>query len=281
MHSKALVPLRDFFHPILCFLGMATPPPIETEFPERVSVLDWENMLMACYRSRCPLSSTPQRSRMKTLKVVTIRRFKKKNTEHEYVVAKVYDPNLGRSRYLRIGDLTPNRCYCCRTFIPVRHHIRATSSQPSVVLENGLRHVRTIAAWPTGDICIEIAKCRDSQMIVLDLAIVAKLVFKQSPEYQASTRQCFSYSAMIISVLRKSFPQIKVSNNASWLKAGHGRKMEVSDKKGGTYRCIPSYSEQPEVITGIYNLFETHKADIYSSVNHLNTGYIFADYSLP
>jgi hypothetical protein len=124
-------------------------------------------------------------------------------------------------------------------------------------------YVKAIAAWPTGDICIEILTCQDSPMILLDLSIVAKVVHEHNAEYQALPHQCFWYSAMIVSVLRKSFPQIKA-------------------RKGGTYRSIPIYSERPEAITEIYNLFETYKAGISSSVNLLNTGYnISADYSLP
>ena len=247
---------------------MATPPPVDAEFPGDMSVLDWEGVLLARYQCRCPISSPPRRSRMHNLKIATIRRFKVKNAEHEYVVAKVYDSNLGRNRYLRIGDLPPNRCYCCH-------------NQDDTIPTSGLHLVKTTTAWPIGDICIEIVNCQDSQMILLDLAIVARVVQYMELEHQASTRQCFSFSAMIISILQKTFPQIKVSNNTSWLKADHGREMEVSDKKGGAYRRIPSYSEQPEVFTEIYNVFETHNAEIYSSVNHLNTGYIFADYLLP
>ena len=104
MLSKALTSLRGFFHPILCFLGMTTTLPTDLEFPGFSSVLDWEINLVARYRSRDPESSPMVRSRMDTLKVATIRCFKrKKNAEHEYLVAKVYDPDLGRNRYLRIG----------------------------------------------------------------------------------------------------------------------------------------------------------------------------------
>jgi hypothetical protein len=100
---KSLNLLETFFHPILCFLGMATTPPIETEFPGFNSILDWEIALLVRYRSRDPELSARERSRMHTLKVATIRRFKeRKRAEHEYLVAKVYDPDLGQNRYLRI-----------------------------------------------------------------------------------------------------------------------------------------------------------------------------------
>ena len=118
-------------------------------------------------------------------------------------------------------------------------------------------------------------------MIVLDLALVAKVVHEHSAEYQILTSQCFWFSAVIVSVLLKSFPQIKVSNGASSLRADHGQDLakEFCDKKVGTYRCISIYSERPEVIMEIYGLFETYKDRIYSSVNLLNTGYnFFADY---
>ena len=120
-------------------------------------------------------------------------------------------------------------------------------------------------------------------MIVLDLAIVTKVVHDHSTEYQILTSQCFWFVAVIVSVLQKSFPQIKASNGASMLNADHGQDLavEFSDKKGGTYRRIPIYSERLEVITEIYHLFETYKDQVYSSVNILNTGCnFFADYSL-
>ena len=272
--SKAFTSLRGFFHPFLRFLGMTTtPPPTEIEFTDSCVVQVWESALLARYRSRDPVSSPMERSRMNTLKVATIRRFKeKKNAEHEYLVAEVYDPDLGRNRYLRIERYVDD--YPHTEDDTSRHSIPTTLSQSSLILKKSpaVDCVKAIATWPTDDICIDDLTCQDSGMIVLDLAIVAKVVHDHSAEYQILTRQCFWFSAVIVSVLRKSFPQIEVSNGASSLKA---LVMEVFDKKGGTYRRIQIYSERPEVITEIYDLFETYKDRIYSSVNLLNIGYYF------
>jgi hypothetical protein len=129
--------------------------------------------------------------------------------------------------------------------------------------------------------CLEIVTWQDSP-IALDLAIVAKVVHDYNAEYQALSHHCFWYSAVIVCVLQKFFPQFKVCNNARSLKADHGEETEFSNKKGGTFKRVPIYSERPAVITEIYNLFETYRAEVYSSVNLLNTGYnIFTDYSLP
>ena len=265
---------------------MTTTPPTEAEFPGVSGVLEWENALLARYRSRDPESSPIERSRMHTLKVANIRRFKEKNNaEHEYLVAEVYDPDLGRNRYLRIersvdADFPHTQDDITRRILPT------TSSQSSLVFKrsSAVDYVKAIAAWPTDDICIDDLTCQDSQMIVLDLAIVAKVVHDHSADYQILTRQCFWFSAVIVSVLRKSFPQIKASSGASSLKADNGQDlaMEVFDKKGGTFKRIQIYSERPEVIMEIYDLFEIYKDRIYSSVNILNTGYnLFADFSLP
>ena len=286
--SKALASLRCFFHPLLRFLGMTTTPPTEVEFPGFSGVLEWENALLARYRSRDPESSPKERSRMHSLKVTTIRCFKEtKSAEHEYLVAEVYDPDLGRNRYLRI-ERGVDTDFPHTQDDTTRHSISAaSSSQSSLAFKKGpaVDYVKAIAAWPTGDdICIVDLTCQDSKMIVLDLAIVAKVVHEHSADYQILTSQCFWYSAVIASVLRKSFPQIKVSNGASSFKADDGQdlEMEFSDKKGGTYKRIPIYSERREVITRIYDRFKTYKDQIYSSVNLLNTGYnFFADYSLP
>jgi hypothetical protein len=284
MHSKALISLRGFFHPILRFLGMATTPPTDVEFPWNSGVLEWENGLLLRYRSRDPVLSPPERSRMGTLKVATIRRYKeKKPPEHEFLVAEVYDPDLGQNRYLRIeryvGDSPPTQDDTIRRSIPT------TSSQSSLVLKtfSAVDYVKAIAAWP-GDMCLEIVTWQDSPnpMIALDLAIVAKVVHDYNAEYQAFSHQCFWYSAVIVCVLQKSFPHFKVCNNAHSLKADHGEETEFSNKKGGTFKRFQIYNERQEVITKIYNLFETYRAEVYSSVNLLNTGYnIFADYSLP
>ena len=173
---------------------------------------------------------------MDTLKVTTIRRFKeKKNAEHEYLVAEVYDPDLRRKRYLRIERYV-GAGFPHTQDDTTRHSIPTTLLQSSLVLKKipAVNYVQPITAWPTCDICIDDFTCQDSQMIVLDLAIVAKVVHDHSAEYQILTSQCFWFSAVIVSVLRKSFPQLKISNGASSLKADDGQdlEMEISDKRG-------------------------------------------------
>ena len=134
MHLKALTSLQGFFQPILRFLGITTIPPFEPEFPGLSSVLDWENRLVERYRSHNPESGPLIRSRMKTLGVKTIRRFKKKaHAEHEYIVVEAYDPKLRRNRYLQIGryvgdDFFRGHDTGCR-------NISTTSSNSSLDLE--------------------------------------------------------------------------------------------------------------------------------------------------
>ena len=162
--------------------------------------LEWENTLLAHYRSRDLESSPIYRSRMDTLKVTTIRRFKeKKNAEHEndeYLVAEIYDPDLRRKRYLRIERYV-GAGFPHTQDDTTRHSIPTTLSQSSIVLKKfpAVDYVQPIAAWPTCDICIDDFTCQDSQMIVLDLAIVAKVVHEHSAEYQILTSQCFWFSA--------------------------------------------------------------------------------------
>ena len=285
MLSKAFITsLRGFFHPILRFLGMTTTPPtqVDVEFPVfSTRVQEWENGLLTRYRSRDLESSPMERSRMYTLKVVTIRRFKeKKHPQHEYLVAEVHDPDRSRYRYLRIERYV-GADFPRAQDDTILYSIPTASSQSSLILgkSSALDYVDAISAWPTGDDCIDHLTCKDSQMILLDLAIVAKVVHDHSADYQILTSQCYWYSAVIVSVLRKSFP-----NSASSLKADHGKDLEVEifDKKAGTYIRIPIYSERTEVIAEIHDLFKTYKDRIYSSVNLLNTGYnFFANYFLP
>jgi hypothetical protein len=58
--------------------------------------------------------------------------------------------------------------------------------------------------------CIDKLDCRHTQMILLDLAIVAKVVHDHSDKYQLFKRQCFWYSDVIIGVLQENFPRIQV-----------------------------------------------------------------------
>ena len=94
---------------------------------------------------------------MYTLKVATIRHFKeKKDAEHEYLVAEVYGPDLGRNRYLRIVRCVGADFLHTRNDT-IRRSIHTTSSQSSLVLKkfSAVDYVQAIAAWPTGDICID------------------------------------------------------------------------------------------------------------------------------
>ena len=257
---------------------MTTIPPTE-EFPRFYDVLDWETALVQRYCSHDPESSASKRSRMRGLQIVTIRRFKEKtNAEHEYVVAKIYDPDLCCNRYVQIDRYAGDELLKPR-IDSIRHSIPTTSQSSPVSKEYNARDcVKSIAAWPTGDICIDNVTCQDSQMILLDLAIAAKVVHEHSTEYRALKYQCYWYSATIVSILRRSFLEAKVSNNASSLIADNGQEMEFSPTLGGTYKSFPIYTEENNKITEIHKIFKTYRVEVYSSVNLLNTGYsIFAD----
>jgi hypothetical protein len=92
MQLKALTSLRSFFRPVLRFLGMSSPPP-EVEFPNNhdshgIVVDYWKASLLRCYRSEAPEEGPKDRSRMKNLKVESIRRYKEKeHVEHDSVGA--------------------------------------------------------------------------------------------------------------------------------------------------------------------------------------------------
>ena len=263
---------------------MTTEPPNDTDFPHFSYAEDWAKALVRGYCSHEPESSASERSRMRGLQIVTIRRFKEKtNAEHEYVVAEIYDPDLNRNRYLQIERYAGDELPKPRTH-SIRHSIPTTPSQSSAVLKeyNALDFVQEITAWPTGDICIDHVTCQDPsrQMILLDLAIAAKVVHEHSARYQALKYQCYWYSATIVSILRRSFLEAKVSNTASSLIAANEQEMEVFPTLGGTYKTLPIYTEESNLtaITEIHKIFEKHKVEVYSSVNLLNTGYnIFAD----
>ena len=189
---------------------MLSIPPPEIEFPGHVSVEDWEINLLERYRSDST-KGTKDRSRMKNLKVTTIRRYKeRKHAEHEYLIAEVSDPDLDRKRYLRIeragGDPLRARDTTERNS---RHTISTILSQSSllgVLKELPARdRVTSVAAWPTNDICIDNLICQDAQMILLDLAIVVKVVHDHGDKYQLFKHQCFWYSDVIVGVLKLYF----------------------------------------------------------------------------
>jgi hypothetical protein len=278
MHSKALTSFRDFFRPILHFLGMSSSPPPENEFPGETIVENWEAYLLERYRSRDSEKSPEYRSRMETLKVNAIRRYKeKKHVEHEYLIAQVSDPNWHQPRYLKIE----------RTVEPLRTQdtidrssrqtISTLSSQSSLGVSKKLPardRVSTTAGWPSSDICIDKLDCRDTQMILLDLAIVAKMVHDHSKNYDVFKRQCFWYSDVIVGILQKRFPRVQVATpDSSSLAEEHEQdaEMEVLDSKSGTFKRVPIYNRRMSAIKEIHEKFETYDTHIRSSVNHLNT----------
>ena len=270
MHSKVSI-LQGLFRPILRLLGMSSPPPSDVEFPGDTCVEDWEACLRERYCSRDPEKSPKDRSRMKTLKVITIRRYKeRKHAEHEYLIAEVSDPNLNRSHYLRIERAAEDP--------PTKDNISPLSSQLSLSSQSSLGalkkvpahdHVTKMASWPTtGDICIGSLACRDSQMILLDLAIVAKVVHDHSDKYQLFKRQCFWYSDVITGVLEQHFPQVHKVVYHSSLEAAHARDAEMDsfDKLSGTYMKVPIYFRRMSVIKEIHDIFVPYKLDFQSSV---------------
>ena len=142
MHLKASI-LRSIFSPILRFLGMLTPPPSEMEFPGDADISCWAAVLHYCYCPRDPEKSPKDRLRMQTFKVIAIRRYRKKqNLEHEYLVAKAANPDLGHSRYIRIerrsvNNLKLNTCPANDTTARSPYSSQSTlslSSQSSRVL---------------------------------------------------------------------------------------------------------------------------------------------------
>ena len=103
MPSKASTSLRKFLRPILRFLGISSNSVGGNEFPNNEGrVENWESYLQEHYCSHHPEDGPRYRSRMAALKVTRIRRFKEKaKPEHEFLVAKVSDPDVG-TRYVQI-----------------------------------------------------------------------------------------------------------------------------------------------------------------------------------
>jgi hypothetical protein len=259
-------------------MSLSSPP--EIEFPSQTVVEDWEVSLMQRYRSRDLEQSPKDRSRMETLKVIAIRRYKeRRHVEHEYLIAEVLDPDLNQLRYLQIERAAedPLRTQDA-TERSSRHTISTLSSQSSLGVFKKLPardYVSTMAGWPTtSDICIDKLDCRQTQMILLDLAIVAKVVHDHSDKYQLFKRQCFWYSDVIVGVLQENFPRIQVATRDSSLVADHaqGAEMEILDNLSGTYKRVPIYNRRMDLIREIHGLFVTYNFQTRSWVNLLNTG---------
>ena len=219
------------------------------------------------------------RSRMKSLKVTTIRHYKEKlHGEHEYLVAEVSVPDLGSPRYLRIErSVDP---------LPIRSSlppISTTSSQSSLVaLKSSVvvskelpacDNVKTVEEWPTsGDICLYDINCKNTSIILLDLAIVAKSVYDHMKKYHIIKSQCFWYSDAIIAILQKNFSGIQVVHRSRdpSVEADHA-KMEYFDELGGTVNSIHLYQRRESVIREINEAFVSYRPLVYSLVCFLNT----------
>jgi hypothetical protein len=283
--------LRKIFLPILRILGMSTPSEQEPEFPSRGDVIDWEPNLLARYRSLDPKDSHKYRIRMHSLKVTQIRCYKvKEKPEHEYLVAAVYDSDQRRTRYIKIdryvGNTTPkdtterSSLHSNDSSQSLPQSPSQSSVQSSLVLSTtfpAYDEVKTTDAWPTGHICTKELDCARSSMLVLDLAIAAKLVHDDSSQYYVLTRQCYWYADVISTVLGMSFPEVVVRDLS--VRAENDAEPEYDSKKAGTYLKVPIYSKSLATsnIKKINDRFKAQQSSIYSSVCLLNTGYISAD----
>ena len=283
MHSKTSTSLRRLFRPILRFLGMSSTPPSEVEFPGDTLIEDWVVLMRDCYCSLDPENSPNRRSRMDTLKVTAIRRYKvKKHAEHEYIVAKVSDPDLGQSHYLKIerNANNPTERNSCQNVTPLSSQSSLSSLASLGVLKKPLAHdhVSKMANWPTEDICIDDIKCQDSQMILLDLAIAAKVVHDHSEIYELFKRQCFWYSDVVVAVLEMQFPKIRIVERDPSLIAVHSEEgeTEVFDHLSGTYKSVLIYTRRTSLVEEIHNNFVAYRLDLRTLVNLLKNIGIFS-----
>jgi hypothetical protein len=247
----ALASLRRFLHPLLFILGMTTPLPHSEEFPVFMSIDDWDRFLQNPYCSRDPRVGPVHRARMKSLRITRIRRYKDwRSIEYEFLVAEVSVPGLQHPRYLRI-----ERC----------------SEDPPA--EKGSLHsfVKTMEIWPSVDKCIHNLNCTNSSIILLDLAIVAKLIYDHSEHYRLFKRQSFWYSDMIVAVLQREFPEIQLISRSKSVKRDHSQDAHLDqfDEESGTYKKIPIYSRRMSMIEEIHEGFKPYKDRLYSSVRLL------------
>jgi hypothetical protein len=272
MPSKASTTLRKFLRPILRFLGMSTPHGNLNEFPndQRRRVENWESYLQEHY--------CKHRSRMAALKVITIGRFKEKAApEHEYLVAEVLDPDVGR-RYVRIERFAD---FYDTTLAETssRHSKSSLSSKSSAGVFSkvpAFDRVEEVAAWPITDDdtlrCIEHLNCRGSQMTLLDLAMAAKIVHDQNTHYHLFRRQCYWYADSITGILEQHFPDIKTDVRSSELDADLALevKLEVHGEHRGTSNGIPIYTRRKKMIEEFHGIFESHRRRTLTVVIILN-----------
>ena len=242
-----------------------------------MSVQDWELNLRDRYTSRDPVNSPNDRSRMRNHKVITIRRYKeRKHTDYEYLVAKVSDPDLDQPRYLRIErSIWEN--------LPL---INPRSSQSSLLgplealkdSEHPVHnYVMEVAKWPTRDLLVNNLNCKDSQMILLDLVLVVKVVSDHSGKYELFKRQSLWCADLVTAVLEQSFPQIKVVvRDPSLNENGEGAEREILDEESGAYMKIPIYTRRISMIQEICDGFVTYKREVLSWVNLFEHSYISA-----
>jgi hypothetical protein len=255
---------------------MTTPLPHSIEFPSFIGIEDWEHFLRDLYCSQDFVLDPRHRTRMESLKITAIRRYKEwKNVEHEYLIAEVSDPDSQYPRYVRIERFAqdPPAPKTGAEKGPL-HTISTLSSQSSLALSKKLPasdRVTTMEIWPSVDKCIHNLNCTNSSIILLDLAIVAKLVRDHSEYYRPFKRQCFWYSDMIVAILQHEFPEIQVISRSSSVEQDHSQSAQLDqfDEDSGTYRKVKIYSRRMSMIGEIHTGFKPYKNHIYSSVRLL------------
>ena len=109
-------------------------------------------------------------------------------------------------------------------------------------------------------------------MILLDLALVAKVVHDHSDKYELFKRQCFWYADVITGVLEKSFPGIEVVVPDRLLRDEHDEnaEMEMFDKDAGTYLGVKIHRRRTRMIDEIHAIFVPYRRKVYSEVNLFN-----------
>ncbi|KAF8809953.1 hypothetical protein BYT27DRAFT_7187278 [Phlegmacium glaucopus] len=268
MFPISLGSLRSFLRPLLRILRMSASLEYTAEFPSNFGAEDWERTLIDFY-----CSNHAKRGRMNSVNITKLRRYKSgKGLEHEYLVAEIKGPDLSESRYLQIErsarDPDPKKSNSNKGSL---RSITTLTSQSSLALSKTLPaddHVKTIEAWPS-DKCIYGLDCSNASATLLDLAIVAKLVHDNSREYRLFKRQCFWYSDVIVTVLERSFHEMKVQNRSQSVLNDHSESaaMEMYDELRGTFKSIPIYTPRNEIINKIQETFEKRKPEVYSLIS--------------
>jgi len=268
MALKVLASLGEFWHPLLHILGRSTKPLPTPEFPEDMSVVDWESSVLALYHSRAF-----DRSRINLLKVLTLRRYKElRGLEHEYMIARISFPGAEQPRYLRIersgGDALPGTIPDKQFF----HAVSVRSPQPSLALSKKLAardHVKLVLGWPILDRCIEDLNCSQVSITLLNLALVAKLVHDHSERYTLLKQQCFFFADIVVAVLQELFSGAEITHRGNLID-GRDADMQVYDSCTDKYKWLKIYSRQMEIVNEIKSSFDQHKLLIDSSVYSLN-----------